>query len=148
TLARLKEVRLATIGVFYRGQLSFALLDLSLHGPRPEGAAVDCQAETNRIQDRVFLPVPDDTALVAFFGHLAGGYDAGYYGYAWADSIAADMATVFESAPGGFLDRGAGMRMRREIYSEGDARDVSVSIEDFLGRPRSIGPFLKKLGIE
>ncbi|HXQ82136.1 MAG TPA: M3 family metallopeptidase [Opitutaceae bacterium] len=147
TLARLKEVRLATIGVFYRGQLSFALLDLRLHGPRPEGAAVDCQAESNRIQDTVFLPVPDDTALVAFFGHLAGGYDAGYYGYAWADAIAADMATVFEAAPGGFLDRGAGMRMRREIYSQGDARDVSVSIEEFLGRPRSIAPFLRKLGI-
>jgi len=147
-LARLKEVRLATIGVFYRGQLSFALIDLRLHGARPEGAAVDCQAEGNRIQDQVFLPVPDDTALVAFFGHIAGGYDAGYYGYAWADSIAADMATVFEAAPGGFLDRGAGMRMRQEIYSQGEARDVSVSIEEFLGRPRSIGPFLKKLGIK
>lgn len=41
-----------------------------------------------------------DTAFVAYFGHLMG-YDAGYYGYAWADAIAADMATVFERAPKG-----------------------------------------------
>ena len=44
-----------------------------------------------------FLPIDPDTAFVAFFGHLAG-YDAGYYGYAWADAIAADMATVFEQS--------------------------------------------------
>jgi len=148
TLGRLKEVRLATIAVFYRRQLSFALLDLKLHGPRAEGAAVDARAEADAVVDQVFFPIPDDTDPVAYFGHLAGGYDAGYYGYAWADSIAADMATVFQDAPHGFLDQGAGMRMRREVYSQGDARDVNVSIEDFLGRPRSLAPFLKKLGIQ
>ena len=147
-LGRLQEVRLATIGVFYRRQLAFALLDLKLHGPRAEGSVVDCQAETNQVLDQVFLPVPDDSAFVAYFGHLAGGYDAGYYGYAWADAISADMATVFQDAPDGFLDRGAGLRMREEIYSRGDTRDVSVSIEKFLGRPRSNAPFLKRLGIQ
>jgi thimet oligopeptidase len=148
TLARLKEVRLATIGVFYRRQLSFALLDLKLHGPRAPGEIVDCQAESNRVIDDVFIPVPDDTAEFAYIDHLASGYDAGYYGYAWADSIAADMATVFESAPNGFLDQTAGMRMREEIYSKGDTRDVSISVEKFLGRPRSSAPFLKRLGIQ
>jgi len=146
-LGRLQEVRLATMGVFYRRQLSFALLDLKLHGPRPAGAPVDSQAESNRILGEVFFPVPEDSAFVAYFGHLMG-YDAGYYGYAWADSIAADMATVFKAAPGGFLDPGIGMRMRQEIYSQGDSRDVSISIEDFLGRPRSNGPFLRRLGIQ
>ena len=57
------------------------------------------------------------------------------------------MATVFKAAPDGFLDRGAGMRMREEIYAQGDTRDVAVSIEKFLGRPQSNGPFLEKLGI-
>ncbi len=75
------------------------------------------------------------------------GYDAGYYGYAWADAIAADMATVFQNAPDGFFDRDAGMRLRREIYAQGDSRDVQISIEKFLGRPESIDPFLKKIGI-
>jgi thimet oligopeptidase len=148
TLARLNEVHLATMGVFYRRQLAFALLDLKLHGPRAEGAPVDCQEESNQVLDRVFLPVPDDSSFVAYFGHIGGGYDAGYYGYAWADAIASDMATVFKASPGGFLDTGVGLRMRNEIYSQGSARDVNISIEDFLGRPRSIAPFLKKLGIQ
>ena len=38
--------------------------------------------------------------------------------------------------------------MRHEIYAVGDLRDVNVSIEKFLGRPRSQEPFLKKIGVE
>ena len=63
-------------------------------------------------------------------------------------AIAADMATVFQNAPDGFLDQTAGLRLRNEIYATGDSRDVSESIEKFLGRPRSLKPFLKKIGIE
>jgi Zn-dependent oligopeptidase len=57
------------------------------------------------------------------------------------------MATVFEKSPDGYFDPGAGMRLRKEIYEVGDSRDVNVSIEKFLGRPRSREPFLKKIGI-
>jgi len=75
-------------------------------------------------------------------------YDAGYYGYAWADAIAADMDTVFEKAPNGYFDENAGRRLRKEIYEPGDSRDVNISIEKFLGRKRSLEPFLRKIGIE
>jgi Zn-dependent oligopeptidase len=95
----------------------------------------------------VSFPVPPDTAFVAYFGHIIG-YGAGYYGYAWADAIAADMATSFENSPGGFFDKKTGMRMRNEIYAVGDSRDINISIEKFLGRPRSIEPFLKRIGAE
>ena len=88
----------------------------------------------------------DNTSFVGYFGHLMG-YDAGYYGYAWADAISADMATVFEKAPNRYYDKKAGMRLRREIYEVGDSRDVNESIEKFLGRPRSLKPFLNDLGI-
>jgi Zn-dependent oligopeptidase len=57
------------------------------------------------------------------------------------------MNTVFEKAPDGHFDKQAGMRLRREIYETGDSRDVNISIEKFLGRPRSLGPFLKRIGI-
>jgi Zn-dependent oligopeptidase len=83
---------------------------------------------------------------VAYFGHLTG-YDAGYYGYAWADAIAADMATVFETSKDGYSDVATGMRLRNEIYAPGDSRDVNESIHKFLGRERSLEPFLKTIGI-
>jgi Zn-dependent oligopeptidase len=58
------------------------------------------------------------------------------------------MATVFEQAPNGYFDQSVGRRLRTEIYEPGDSRDVNISIEKFLGRKRSIEPFLKKIGIE
>jgi thimet oligopeptidase len=143
---KLNDAKLASAGVFYRRQFAFASLDLALHDPHPEEMPYDSVAISNPILEKVFLPIDPSTTFVSYFGHL-NGYDAGYYGYAWADAIAADMATVFEKAKDGYLDKQAGMKLRREIYEPGDSRDVNESIEKFLGRKQSIDPFLKKIGI-
>jgi len=145
-LAQLKTARLATEATRYRRQLSFGLMDLALHTQIHSTNADELLPLSNKILSDVSLPVVEDSAFIAYFGHIIG-YGAGYYGYAWADAIAADMATVFENSPDGYFDRTAGMRMRNEIYSVGDSRDINVSIEKFLGRPRSIEPFLKRIGI-
>ncbi len=144
---QLKQAKLATEGVFYRRQLALGQIDLALHTHFEPGQAVDSVALTNPIWSEVFLPVAPQTTFVTYFGHLVG-YDAGYYGYAWADAIAADLASAFQAAPEGFLDPTVGRRLRDEIYAPGYSRDVNVSIEKFLGRPRSLKPFLRKLGIE
>jgi thimet oligopeptidase len=143
---KLNDSKLATAGVTYRRQFAFASLDLALHDQHPEGASYDCVAISNPVLTKVFLPIDPSTTFVSYFGHL-NGYDAGYYGYAWADAIAADMATVFEKAKNRYFDKQAGMKLRRDIYEPGDSRDVALSIETFLGRKQSIEPFLKKLGI-
>ncbi len=127
---KMNDAKLANAGVFYRRQFAFASLDLALHDPHPEDMPYDCVAISNPILEKVFLPI-----------------DAGYYGYAWADAIAADMATVFEKAKDGYLDKQAGAKLRREIYEVGDSREVNISIEKFLGRKQSVQPFLKKIGI-
>ena len=145
-LAKLKESRLATEGTRYRRQLSFGLMDLALHSQISGANAGTTLALSNQKLGEVFLPMMPDTAFLAYFGHIIG-YGGGYYGYAWADAIAADMATVFEKSPDGYFDKTAGMKLRREIYEVGDSRDVNESIEKFLGRPRSIEPFLKRIGV-
>ena len=145
-LAQLEAARLATEGTRYRRQLSFGLMDLTLHSQISGTNAAETLPLSNEALSEVFLPMVPDTAFVAYFGHIIG-YGAGYYGYAWADAIAADMATVFEKSPGGYFDKTAGMRLRNEIYTPGNSRDVNESIEKFLGRPRAIEPFLKHIGI-
>ncbi len=146
-LSKLKEAKLATEGTRYRRQLSFGLMDLTLHTQIHDDNAKEALPLANKVLSEVFLPLAPDTAFVAYFGHLMH-YDAGYYGYAWADAIAADMATVFEHSPNGYFDKATGHRLRTEIYEPGDSRDVNISIEKFLGRPRSLDPFLKRIGIE
>jgi Zn-dependent oligopeptidase len=123
-------------------------MDLTIHGENVPSTPAELQATCNRVLSEVHLPVPEGSAFIAYFGHMGGGYDAGYYGYAWADAISADMATVFEQSPKGYWDTAAGRRLRDEIYAPGGSRDVNESIEKFLGRPRSIAPFLKSIGIE
>ena len=146
-LAQLKAARLATEGTRYRRQLSFALMDLALHTQINSANVTNALALSNEKLGDVFLPMVPDTAFIAYFGHIIG-YGGGYYGYAWADAIAADMATVFEQSPDGYFDQTAGMKLRKEIYEVGDSRDVNLSIEKFLGRPRSVEPFLKRIGVE
>jgi len=143
---KMNDAKLASAGLFYRRQFAFATLDLVLHDQHPENEPYDCVLISNPILEKVFLPIDPSTTFVSYFGHL-NGYDAGYYGYAWADAIAADMATVFEKSKDGYLEKQAGLRLRREIYEPGDSRDVNISIEKFLGRKQSIQPFLKKIGI-
>ncbi|MCU0770802.1 MAG: Zn-dependent oligopeptidase [Verrucomicrobia bacterium] len=145
-LNQLDAARKSTLAIFYRRQIAFGLLDLALHTHIHPGDQTNVVELSNQILSDVFLPVPTHTAFVAYFGHLTG-YDAGYYGYAWADAIAADMAKVFETAPDGYLDVATGSKLRKEIYEPGDSRDVSVSIEAFLGRAHSTQPFLEELGI-
>jgi Zn-dependent oligopeptidase len=146
-IQKMNDAKKATAGVFYRRQFAFASLDLAMHDAHPENADWDCVNTSNPVLEKVFLPIDSSTTFVTYFGHM-NGYDAGYYGYAWADAIAADMGTVFEKAPQGYLDKQAGMKLRKEIYEQGDGRDVTVSIEKFLGRKQSVEPFLQKIGVK
>jgi len=146
-LGKLKESKYAIYGTHYRRQLAFGLMDLTLHTQITTDNLKDAIPLANQTLSETFLAVPENTVLLAYFGHFTG-YDAGYYGYAWADAIAADMATIFENSPDGYFDVRTGHRLRDEIYAQGDSRDVNVSIEKFLGRPRSIEPFLKKIGAQ
>src|SRR4029077_1546113 len=106
-LNQLKASRLATEGTFYRRQLSFGLMDLTLHTKIHATNADDVLPLSNQVLGDVSFPVPPDTAFVAYFGPIIN-YGAGYYGYAWADAIAADMATAFENSPDGFFDKTTG----------------------------------------
>ena len=148
TIAALVSARQATEAYGTRRQLSLGLLDLAMHAaPSADAQKMDVVAVTNAVLRRVAIAPPPDTAFVAYFGHMAG-YDAGYYGYQWAKVLALDMASVFQAAPGGFLDEKVGMRLRNEVYGVGHTRDVAESVEKFLGRPRSQQPYLDYVGIK
>ncbi len=146
-LEKMEEARLATIASWYRRQLGFGLLDLAIHMTNDESVLENFVAETNAIMNGVSVGGPEGTAFVASFGHLGGGYDAGYYGYAWADAISADMVSVFENSAGGLMDPVVGKRLRDEIYAPGGSREIDESINAFLGRERSLKPFFEMIGM-
>ena len=125
----------------YLRQVSLARADVTIHG---EIAPCDAIEATNEVLSRIFLPVPPKTAFAAGWGHMVG-YAGGYYGYAWADVMAADLFSRFKNE--GILNASLGRQLRREIYEPGGSRDENVSLEAFLGRPLSNTAFFEDLGV-
>ena len=145
---KLNEIDKAHSGVSYRKQISYALIDLTMHHQYDiTDTAANLVDISNDIAAKVGVPFPEGTAFIAGFGHLAG-YDAGYYGYAWADVIAADFAKQFELAPDGFLDKEVGKRVRKEVLQQGNSRDINESVKAFLGRDPEMDAFIESLGLK
>jgi len=91
------------------------------------------------------FPYEEGTYYPASFGHLLGGYDAGYYGYLWSEVYGDDMFSRFEEE--GYLDPGVGRDYRRHILERGGTADGLDLLRDFLGREPDNRAFLANLGI-
>jgi len=76
----------------------------------------------------------EGTHFQASFGHLIG-YDAGYYGYQWALSIAEDMFTRF--AKEGLLNPKTAADYRATVLAPGDSDEAVNLVTKFLGRAPS-----------
>ncbi|MFH1715413.1 MAG: M3 family metallopeptidase [Elusimicrobiota bacterium] len=145
-LDAMKEIKKINIAAHYRAQMAYSLIDINLHSKLDENHKEDLVRYTNNILEKTYMALPLDTAFIAGFGHLMG-YDSGYYGYAWADVISADIALQFSSSKLGFFNNKLGIKFRKEILEQGDGRPVEESLRAFLGREYSIDSFFKKCGI-
>ncbi|KAK8051807.1 peptidase family M3 [Apiospora rasikravindrae] len=82
----------------------------------------------------------------ATFGHLIGGYDAGYYGYLSSEVYSTDMFhTVFKKNP---MDGKEGRRYRHTVLEKGGSQDEMTTLEQFLGRKPSTEAFYRELGLQ
>jgi thimet oligopeptidase len=139
---RMVAARRLNIGILTLRQIQLGMLDLELHGPKPEK---DLDEITRRISRVTLLPYQEGTFFPASFGHLFG-YDAGYYGYLWAEVFGDDMWSRFRAE--GVTNPEVGMSYRREILEQGGTADGGQLLQRFLGREPSNQAFLQKLGID
>jgi len=80
----------------------------------------------------------------ARFSHLAS-YGGGYYTYSYAAAFSADVwGALFAADP---FSRASGERWRREVLARGAADDPASMLAALLGRPPSLGPLLRELGL-
>ena len=139
---RLVAARDQNVGLETLRQVFLGRLDLDLHaGSGP----VDVDAAYRKSFEFSLLPFHEGTHFPASFGHLMGGYDAGYYGYQWAKVYGDDMFSEFAAA--GVLSPDVGARYRREILATGGSRDAIDHLRAFLGREPSSDAYLERLGL-
>jgi len=129
-------------GRFYLGQMAYGWWDQELHAG-PDRDLDEILIEGTRMS---LLPHQEGTFSLASFGHLLGGYDAGYYGYLWAQVFGDDMFSRFEKE--GVTNPEVGKAYRREVLGRGGALDADEMLVNFLGRDPRNEAFLRKLGIE
>jgi thimet oligopeptidase len=77
-----------------------------------------------------FAYVPG-THFQSSFGHLVG-YDAGYYSYQWALSLAQDVLTRFKKE--GMMNPTTARAWRDDVLSKGGGEDEREMVAHFLGR--------------
>lgn len=142
----------------------------------PQDHELDSSVTYNRLRNEIAgLDGPADLSFgkgQTTFGHLMGGYDAGYYGYLvspmlfislksvshrvnsdnsqhepqWSQVFALDMYyTGFKQNP---MNPENGRRYRHEVLEKGGSRDEMESLKAFLKREPNSKAFFKELGID
>jgi len=124
-------------GIHNMRQLQFGVLDQTIHNVSFADAKNVRTADVLKELAPLYAGVPmtPGTNFAASFGHIAGGYDAQYYGYLWSEVFSDDMfASVFMKAKDGPFDKDAGLKYRKCILQPGGSRDAVDMLRDFLGR--------------
>ncbi|KAI8967622.1 hypothetical protein BDF20DRAFT_227052 [Mycotypha africana] len=122
-------------------QLFFGIYDMTLHTSEDEN--LDTSKLYNDLRKKISLvAAPEGTYGQAAFGHLMGGYDAGYYGYMWSKVFSSDM--YFSKFEIDTLSPEVGYSYRKEILEKGSSRDGMDLLKAFLGREPSSDAFMRE----
>jgi thimet oligopeptidase len=116
----------------------YASFDLALTGPTPEPAMTVWE----RMEAASLLGHVPGTAFPGTFGHIVGGYAAGYYGYMWAEVLALDMLSAFGDD---VMNGEVGRRFRREVLNRGGEVPAAEIVRRFLGRAVNADAFFKEI---
>ncbi len=125
-------------------QIDYATVDMRYHTGGPSVDTTAVWAKTAK--ETTPTPFPPGIHPQASFGHLMGGYDAGYYGYLWSKVYAQDMFTAFEQ--GGLKSPQVGERYRRDILEPAREYEPDAEVARFLGRPMSAEAFYHEFALD
>jgi peptidyl-dipeptidase Dcp len=127
--------------------LASALVDMKYHTTDPEGI----EPQVFEAETLAALGMPRELPMrhrSTQFGHIFSGegYAAAYYGYMWADVLAADTAEAYLEAPGGLFDKEVASKMVSKLFAVRNAVDPADAYRDFRGRDAQVEALMRDLG--
>lgn len=150
---KLREAQVYGQGFATTEFLAAALLDQAWHRLSVEEAQqINTAEEVAAFEERaleaagVALDELYPRYRTSYFAHtFAGGYDAGYYSYIWAEVLDADAVEWFEEN-GGFT-RENGQRFRDALLGRGGSAGMMDLYRDLRGRDPKLAPLLTRRGL-
>ena len=126
-------------------QLSFGMTDMAWHTLKAPYEGDIVEFEHKAMEPSQVLPVVEGTALSPTFGHLfSGGYAAGYYGYKWAEVLAADGYSLFTE--NGIFDKGTAAKFRALLQAGGTEHPMDLYVK-FRGHKPQTKALIEQMGL-
>jgi len=135
---RLHVARSFGRGIQYARQHLYASYDMALFGE----SEIDPMQGWIRMEGETPVGYVPGTQFPGTFGHIVGGYGAGYYGYMWSEVLALDMLSAYGR---NLMNPAVGKRFRELILSKGGQEPAAEMVREFLGRDPSPKAFFEEI---
>ncbi len=127
-------------------QLSFGLSDMAWHTLEAPFTGDVQEFERESMAPVQITPVVEGTAMAPAFTHIfSGGYAAGYYGYKWAEVLAADAFSLFKQ--NGIFDAKTAASFRKLLQSGGQRHPMELYVE-FRGHEPQAKALVESMGLK
>ena len=126
-------------------QVSFGMTDMAWHTIKAPYEGCIVEFEKKAMAPSQILPVVEGTAMSPTFGHLfSGGYAAGYYGYKWAEVLAADGYSLF--VENGIFDKATAAKFRALLQAGGTEHPMDLYVK-FRGHKPQTKALIDQMGL-
>lgn len=126
-----------------------SILDMKWHElSNVEGIDID-KFEAQVAKEIGLIPEITFRYRSTYFNHIFGGsgYNAGYYGYLWAEVLDKDAFSIFEASANGVWDHALATQFKETFLEKGGSEEPMVLYKSFAGREPDSRAMLRGRGL-
>ena len=128
-------------------QLSFGMLDMAWHTITTPYEGDVLAFELEALEPTQVMPVVEGCAMGPAFTHIfSGGYATGYYGYKWAEVLAADAYSYFQEK--GIFSEEVADKFRYEVLEKGGHEHPMDLYVNFRGHKPQTQALIDQMNLE